>query len=278
MKKKIKNISGVTLIEILIGVVISVVMMAAMFTSYNVVNSTYSQVTDTAKISQAGRETLGMIMRDVRLAGYKYFGDDIPYDPKEHIPILITKQSLTNPCDKIQIVYGDLKSKNTTPPTFDFVRYRITYQCAEDRRIDPKGNGSQTYFDTEKLKVLQKQKEIWKKGNPGSFVVDTNNYPETYPAETVVQYVQDLIFAPIDQKGKKIDPPPSSTNNNDKVNSIKVVDVLLSVRSKNEFFRNKKPRIKQSLGDTGRNIGANYNDRFKRETILISAHARNLGL
>ena len=48
MKKKIKNISGVTLIEILIGVVISVVMMAAMFTSYNVVNSTYSQVTDTA--------------------------------------------------------------------------------------------------------------------------------------------------------------------------------------------------------------------------------------
>ena len=159
MKKKIKNISGVTLIEILIGVVISVVMMAAMFTSYNVVNSTYSQVTDTAKISQAGRETLGMIMRDVRLAGYKYFGDDIPYDPAQHIPILITKQSLTNPCDKIQIVYGDLKSKNTTPATFDFVRYRITYQCAEDSRIDPKGNGSQTYFDTEKLKVLQKKKK-----------------------------------------------------------------------------------------------------------------------
>ena len=57
MKKNITNISGVTLIEILIGVVISVVMMAAMFTSYNVVNNTYSKVTDTAKISQAGRET-----------------------------------------------------------------------------------------------------------------------------------------------------------------------------------------------------------------------------
>ena len=40
----------------------------------------------------------------------------------------------------------------------------------------------------------------------------------------------------------------------------------------------KKTRIKNSLGDTGRNIGANYNDRYKRETILISAHARNLGL
>ena len=90
--------------------------------------------------------------------------------------------------------------------------------------------------------------------------------------------MQDLIFAPIDQKGKMIDPPPSSTSNNDKVNSIKIVDVLLSVRSKNEFFRTKKTRVKRSLSDAGRNIGTNSNDRFKRETILISAHARNLGL
>ncbi len=49
MKKKINSIAGVTLIEILIGIVISTVMMAAMYTSYNIVNSTYSQVTDTAK-------------------------------------------------------------------------------------------------------------------------------------------------------------------------------------------------------------------------------------
>ena len=72
MKKKINYILGVTLVEILIGIVISTVMMAAMFTSYNIVNSTYSQVTDTAKISRAGRDTVGMIMRDVRMAGYKY--------------------------------------------------------------------------------------------------------------------------------------------------------------------------------------------------------------
>ena len=110
MNKNITNISGVTLIEILMGVVISIVMMAAMFTSYNVVNNTYSKVTDTAKMSQAGREVLGMIMRDVRMAGYKYFGDNIPYDAKEHIPIKITKQDLNNPCDKIEIVYGVIES------------------------------------------------------------------------------------------------------------------------------------------------------------------------
>ena len=53
MKKKLSNIAGVTLIEILIGILISVVMMGAMFTSYNVVNNSYSQVTDRAKISTA---------------------------------------------------------------------------------------------------------------------------------------------------------------------------------------------------------------------------------
>ena len=46
MKKKLSSVAGVTLIEILIGLLISVVMMAAMYTSYSVVNSTYSQVSD----------------------------------------------------------------------------------------------------------------------------------------------------------------------------------------------------------------------------------------
>ena len=44
IKKNLNNIAGVTLIEILIGIVISVLMMAAMFTSYNVVNNSYSKV------------------------------------------------------------------------------------------------------------------------------------------------------------------------------------------------------------------------------------------
>ena len=57
-EKKLSNIAGVTLIEILIGIVISVVMMGAMFTSYNVVNNSYSQVTDRAKISTAREEML----------------------------------------------------------------------------------------------------------------------------------------------------------------------------------------------------------------------------
>ena len=49
MKQKQHSISGITLIEILIGIVISMIMMGAMFTSYTVVNNSYSQVSDKAQ-------------------------------------------------------------------------------------------------------------------------------------------------------------------------------------------------------------------------------------
>ena len=72
MKKKLSSIAGLTLVEILIAVVISALMMAAMFTSYSIVNSTYRQVTDRAKISQAGRDLVGQILREVRTVSYTH--------------------------------------------------------------------------------------------------------------------------------------------------------------------------------------------------------------
>ena len=80
-KSKFNNISGLTLVEILIGIIMTSMMMAAIYTSYSVVNNSYSQVTDRAKISSSGRDIVGMLMRDIRMAGFKYyFGvNDIPH-------------------------------------------------------------------------------------------------------------------------------------------------------------------------------------------------------
>ena len=60
MKKKFSNISGFSLIEILIGIVITSIMMGAMYTSYTVVNNSYSQVTGRASVSAGGRDVSGM--------------------------------------------------------------------------------------------------------------------------------------------------------------------------------------------------------------------------
>ena len=64
---------GVSLIEMLIGIVISSIIIGAMYTTYSVINQTYSRVTDVAGISKSGRDIVSMIMRDVRMAGFKYY-------------------------------------------------------------------------------------------------------------------------------------------------------------------------------------------------------------
>ena len=71
-KKDLKSIAGLTLLEMLIGVVISSIMMGAIYTTYTVVNNSYSQVTERAKISRSGRDIVEMMMRDIRMAGFKY--------------------------------------------------------------------------------------------------------------------------------------------------------------------------------------------------------------
>ncbi len=73
MKNQSKYIVGLTLIEIMIGIIITTIMMAAVYTSYSVVNQSYSKVTDKAKISRASRDIVSMLMRDVRMAGFKYY-------------------------------------------------------------------------------------------------------------------------------------------------------------------------------------------------------------
>ena len=82
MNRKLNKISGVTLIELLVGVAVTALMMGAMFASYTAVNSSYKQVTDKARISSSSRDIVGMMMKDIRLAGFKYYyGKNDEYIP-----------------------------------------------------------------------------------------------------------------------------------------------------------------------------------------------------
>ena len=80
-----------------------------------------------------------------------------------------------------------------------------------------------------------------------------------------------------------ISPPPTPSNaKKDYLYKIKTVDIALNVRSTKEFFRNKKLRKFFALGDSARDGDSGNtkakNDKFLRETIVVSAHVRNLGL
>ena len=278
MKKKLSSIAGVTLIEILIGILISVVMMAAMFTSYQVVNNTYSQVADRAKISTAGRDVVGMMLRDIRNAGFKYFNDNIKTSD-EHSPIIITKSTNFNSaCDKLEIVFGDINYNSSRTPKYQFERYKVTYECKASKLPDKTavttvGNK----LPTIKAFALYKSKLGWNTTSNKWDDPATDGNPKTYGEEIVLDYVSDLVFNPIDDKGLLINPPPTPTNTNkDKLYNIKTIDIALTVRSTKPFFRNAKLRKVLAMMDGSRT--KSNTDKFFRESIIVTAHARNLGL
>ncbi len=302
-KNKLNNNVGLTLIEILIGIVISSLMMAAMYTTYSVVNNSYSQVTDRAKISRSGRDLIGMMMRDIRLAGFKYYyGVNVAGIPKNdylqyvggdssvkdsHDPIIIVKDALgyttdtsgatpslptkNNPndmcCDKIHIVYGDFDQNNLEQP---YKRYKITYFAL------PRSNGNDKFYG------IYKTKESWIQAvtdTSGTWTADPTLCPECYSSELIRDYLADMEFIAFGNQGKILNPPPSPDNPSTRgdLYNIKIVDVRLTFRSKREFFRAEaqegKPRLVKGLGERT----AEFFDKFLRDSVVVTVHTRNIG-
>ena len=301
-KNKLNNNAGLTLIEILIGITISAMMMGAMYTTYNVVNNSYTQVTDRAKISRSGRDIIGMLMRDIRLAGFKYYyGVNAVGIPKNdylqyvggtssvkdsHDPLIIIKNDLgyetddtTVPnrdteintddmcCDKIHIVYGDFDKNDNEQP---YKRYKITYFAMKSQ------NDDDTHYG------IYKSKESWIQPigqDTGAWTADPTICSECYSAELIRDHLTAMEFNAFDNQGKIINPPPNPDDPDTRgdLYNIKIVDVRLTFRSKREFFRSKapddKPRIVKGLGDRTRE----FFDKFLRDSVVVTVHTRNIG-
>ena len=295
-KNKFNNISGLTLVEILIGIIITSIMMAAIYTSYTVVNNSYSQVTDRAKISSAGRDIVGMLMRDIRMAGFKYYfgindlgissndnlqyvaGDDSATFNDSHAPLIVLKNQLgynrddsSEPkkipgndmcCDRIHIVYGDFNQNDNDQP---YKRYRLTYFAD----IEP-GNDFYSVYKT---------KESWMQPNGELIGSWSNQCSECYVGERIRDHIVDMEFIVIGEEGRLLNPPPRPDNSSRKdLYNIKTVDVRLTFRSHKAFFRNiadvNKPRMVKGIGG---DRTSEFIDRFLRDSILVSIHTRNIG-
>ena len=300
MKKNyLKNILGFTLIEVLIGVVISSIMMAAMYTTYSVVNKSYSQVTDRAKISRSGRDIVEMMMREIRMAGFKYrlgtntldfpttsylqFNGGDTTIALSHDPIIIEKNvplgfSITGTgdptpkhsdddkcCDRIHIVYDDFNQNDATQP---YKRYKITYYAR------PEDDGK------DKRYAVYKTVQSWRQNldqDTGAWVSDCS---ECYVGQKIRDHIVDMEFIPLDAAGRKISPlpkPGSDTAARDNLYKIRAVDVRLTFRSKKEFYRFKAkddaPRFVKALGDRTQA----FVDRYLRDSVVVTIHTRNIG-
>ena len=303
MNKNYRKIAGVTLIEMLIGIVVSSIIMVAMYTSYTVVNNSYSQVSDVASISRSGRDVVAMLMRDIRMAGFKYMlgTNTLGFSTRSylefigghtslsesHDPIIIVKGELgytradlgvavTPPpkhdlsdlcCDKIHIVYDDFNQNDATQP---YKRYKITYYALP---VDDGGDNRYAAYKTLEswVQVIGDETGQWK-----------NDCSECYAGQKIRDHVVDMEFIAFNHEGRIINPNharPDNTNaaQRGKIYDTRAVDVRLTFRSKREFYRFApsagKPRLVKGLSD--RTIA--FLDKYLRDSVVVTIHTRNIG-
>ena len=308
IKKKFKSISGLTLIEILIGVVVSTIMMAAIYTTYSVVNNTYGQVLEKAKVSRSSRDLIELLIRDIRMAGFRYYlgQNDLNY-PKEsylefkggtdtlkesHDPIIIISnqlghQKLDEPpttvtknnsndtcCDKIHIVYDDFNHLDSTQP---YKRYKLTYYARPTS--DGKEGTGENIKPINPRYAIYKSKISWNqsidKKTGGFWDVDC---PECYHDELIRDYVEDMEFVPLDANGKVLNPYPSpaSVASRNNLYKVRAVDIRVAFKSEKPFFRFESKQGKErKLSGFSRGVRA-FSDRNLRDNVVVTVYTRNI--
>ena len=271
MKKiNFNKISGLTLVEVLISIAVSSIMMAALFTTYNLISRSYNQVIDRATISQSSRDFMGMLVKDIRMAGYKYFGDNIP-GHQDHIPIAILKSqrfgNANGCCDELFIVYGDY---NINEPNVNnrYERYVAHYFVQPSEIIDPR---TEEPIETG---ALYKSLEKW---NGATFSAAGCEPGQCYLEQLLTNYVEDFVVVPVDDIGNIINPAPD-WNNAERAFDIKAIDILITLRSKEEFYKTRKERVISAIGNNSAGRQIQKNDKYFRDSVLVTINTRNIGI
>ncbi len=277
MKKNLIKIAGVTLIELLVGVAVTSLMMGAMFATYSVVNGSYKQVSDKAQISRSGRDIVGMMVKDIRLAGFRYYhgenSDGISYaSDLTHISGLEDERDMIDSHDPI-IVFRDIlgfeaadspPSSGTTSDSFDSkVKHKSPDLCCDRIHIvyedfdenDPTQKFKKfrvSYFalamedsSNDKFYGIYKTKESWKQNT--AIESDLGNWTSTctecYTNQLVRSHVVDMEFLLFDEHGHHLwddfekSYPLPINSTREKLYKIRQVDLALTFRSNKDFFK-----------------------------------------
>ena len=294
-----KHISGLTLIEVLIGIVISTIIMGAMYTTYTVVNQSYSQVTNKAKISRSGRDIIEMLIRDIRLAGFRYVvGTNNSFENGDQVPQrtylnFITGGAVHLSHDPISII----KDKGPTESALGYAKGRTENGMADyaPEDITRHNEGGATCCDrihivyddfnqwdeNEEYYSIYKTLELWQQEqvpagddpDNGEWTGDVDLCAECYVEQKIRDHVVDMEFMAFDKDGKII-PTVRSDVDVAKIYEIRSIDLRITFRSKSNFFRLKAKKLIQGLGGTR---GKAFKDRYLRDSVIVTVFTRNIG-
>ena len=254
---KIKN-AGFTLVEILVALVISVISMGAIFSSYQYFSKTHKLVSQKAALSQTARDALTIIARDLRNAGYI----DINYTrvSRPEIKLINLRQKYLgnldslamwytpSPTDRMRIYYRPMKYKNSNK-----------MYPARDVVMNPEQAAAVTVYDNIEFVPNIVDFQVVFRDKDGK---------ELYP---VCDYC-----GPVENSQGSNTMVGSYNLGQANMQKVHTAEIYLTIQSAKEVYnKNKAIRIINHEDGTYGNPQT-FNDKYHRETFFISVHTRNL--
>ena len=240
--KKIEN-KAFTLIETMVALVIGMIAIGAMYFSYQYFNNAHQSITDRANISELGRNSLSMIAKDLKNAGYK----NINYS--------------RSAWDKKIEVKNNYNSQGA-----DYLR--IWYNSNQSTRLQAEYYIVKTGDQTNLVKKLIENPQF---ENRQVYCERSDTQKNCKPL-VIVENVTDFQVVLKDINGGELTTVGLSSAdaiaNQDKVHTA---EIYITVRSANELYKSNK--ITKILNH---NFSLQKNDQYHRETFFLSVYLRNL--
>ena len=236
--KNLKN-KAFTLIETLVALVIGMIAIGAMYFAYQYFNNTYQSITDRAAMSEAGRNSLSLIAKDLRNAGYKNINYPRSWDRK----IEVKNNYNSKGADYLRIWY------NSDPNTRMQAEYYI----------------EQTGNQTNLVRKLIENPVV----DPKEVYCEKTNQRNCKPM-VIVENVTDFQVVLRDNSGAELTTSWGSypVTNQDKVHTA---EIYVTVRSPNELYKTIK-----TTNILNHNSSMQKKDQYHRETFYLSVYLRNL--
>jgi len=240
--RKIEN-KAFTLIETMVALVIGMIAIGAMYFSYQYFNNAHQSITDRANISELGRNSLSMIAKDLKNAGYK----NINYS--------------RSAWDKKIEVKNNYNSQGA-----DYLR--IWYNSDQSTRMQAEYYIVKTGDQTNLVKKLIENPQF---ENRQVYCERSDTQKNCKPL-VIVENVTDFQVVLKDINGGELTTVGLSSAdaiaNQDKVHTA---EIYVTVRSANELYKaNKITKI------LNHNFSLQKNDQYHRETFFLSVYLRNL--
>ena len=259
---KIKKNSAFTLIETMIALVISVIAVGAIYSSYIFFKSSYQTILDKAAMSDSGRVSLSVISKDLRNAGYKDINFSRAFDRK----IEQTDNYNNTKADSLVIWY------NTSPNERLRIRYFLKkYPTGSDMFLAREVVENPT--NGPKLRYCERYSSQ-RNCEPQNIVPFVTDF------QIVLKNIEGNEIKPVCEKdianvsnaaplGRRSGCSKTGDDNQEKVHTA---EIYLTVRSPNPINKTeKKYRIENANWDN-----TLPPDRYHRETFYISVYLRNI--